>query len=70
MFLSIMVNCGVNNVLELIGTSTLKDSLLCASQGGTVLCQECLQNIGQLVILLQWNIFLQLFILLFTTADK
>lgn len=27
---------GVNNVLELIGTSTLKDSLLCASQGGTV----------------------------------
>jgi NADPH:quinone reductase-like Zn-dependent oxidoreductase len=27
---------GVNNVLELIGTNTLKDSLRCASQGGTV----------------------------------
>lgn len=27
---------GVNNVLELIGTSTLKDSLLCAAPGGSV----------------------------------
>jgi len=27
---------GVNKVLELVGTSTLKDSLACAAQGGTV----------------------------------
>ncbi len=39
---------GVNNVLELIGTTTLKDSLQCASQGGTVCMSGMLSE--------QWSI--------------
>ena len=39
---------GVNKVLELIGTTTLKDSLQCASQGGTVCMSGMLSE--------QWSI--------------
>jgi NADPH:quinone reductase len=39
---------GVNNVLELIGTTTLKDSLQCAAQGGTVCMSGMLSE--------QWSI--------------
>jgi NADPH:quinone reductase-like Zn-dependent oxidoreductase len=39
---------GVNKVLELIGTTTLKDSLLCASQGGVVCMSGMLSE--------QWSI--------------